>query len=337
MPRGARAVFIALAAASAGRAQGSDGGATLRELADRRDFLIGAAASPDTIRLDARYGELLAEQFNALTPENAMKFDRVHPRAGLGADSYDFAEPDELVSFAESRGMRVRGHALVWHRALPSWLDGAQDRNEILRGHIQTVASRYKGRVYAWDVVNEAIADDGSLRETPWSALGPGYIADAFRWAHEADPEAKLFYNDYDAELNPAKADAIYALISSLLAENVPVHGVGFQLHLAVGRSYSDFAALFRRFAALGVEVNVTELDVSIVDFGGPPGAEKLSAQAELYGRVLRGCREEPNCRAVTAWGFTDRYSWLSFFSPLIFDKEYKPKPAFDAVRAALN
>ena len=191
-----------------------------------------------------------------LTPENAMKFGLVHPEP----DRYDFADADYIVGFAEAHGMQVRGHNLVWHFQLPTWLtEGTWTRDElidILHQHITTVVGHYRGRVAAWDVVNEAIADDGSLRDTIWlRGIGPEYIDMAFRWAHEADPDALLFYNDYAGEGLGAKSDAIYALVQGLLERGVPINGVGLQMHVSLRWSPQpqDVAANMERLGALGL------------------------------------------------------------------------------------
>jgi endo-1,4-beta-xylanase len=276
-----------------------------------------------------------------ITPENAMKFGPLHP----GRDSYDFGDADSIVDFAKSHGMEVRGHALVWHNQLPGWLIGKSwERDElieVLREHIMTVVGRYRGRIDAWDVVNEAVADDGSLRDAIWlRSIGPDYIDMAFRWAHEADPQARLFYNDYGGEGLGRKSEAIYDLVQGLRRRGVPIHGVGLQMHIGLWPfpSPQDVAANMSRLDALGLEVHVTEMDVRIVS---PVTDEKLAEQARIYGDMLRVCLSARNCKAFALWGFTDRYSWIPQFFPgsgwaLIFDESYRPKPAYNALSDAL-
>jgi endo-1,4-beta-xylanase len=278
-----------------------------------------------------------------VTPENAMKFKPLQPERGR----YDFDDADAIVNFAGANGMQVRGHTLVWHHDLPFWITGVKrSRDElmgILREHIHTVVGRYRGRVIAWDVVNEALADDGrSLRDSVWlRGIGPDYIELAFRWAHEADPQARLFYNDFGSEGMNQKSDAVYRLVRRLQERGAPIHGVGLQAHLSVKRGV-DFDALVAnmgRLAALGLAVHITEMDVRIP---APVTEEKLAAQAGVYRRVLEACLSAPNCGAFVMWGFTDRYSWIpksypGTGAPLILDDSYGAKPAYYGLRDVLT
>lgn len=317
----------------------------LRELAGSRGVGIGAAAggtffgagvSGDT------YRQLLADQFDVMTPENDMKHERIHP----GPDTYAFGPADALVDFAEGHGMAVRGHTLVWHRQLAAWLtDGswtAAEVDSLLRTHIADVAGRYSGRIAAWDVVNEAVADDGSLRSTFWSEhLGEAYLETAFRATHDADPSAELFYNDYGiAWLNP-KSDSVYALLQRLLDQGVPVDGIGFQGHFVVGSlpSRADLTANFQRFADLGLAVHVTELDVRIPL---PASNADLQQQAADFGRVVEACLAVAACDAVVTWGLGDADSWIpgtfeGYGAALLFDHDYAPKASFWAVHQSLG
>jgi endo-1,4-beta-xylanase len=209
---------------------------------------------------------------------------------------------------------------------------------EILREHVTTVVGRYRGRIVAWDVVNEAVADDGSLRDTIWSrGIGPEYVEMAFRWAHEADPDALLFYNDYGGEGLGRKSDGIYGLVGDLVARGVPVHGVGLQMHVSLGWSPrpQDVAANVARLAELGLEVHVTEMDVRIK---APVTEEELAQQARVYRDLLQVCLSAQSCKAFLLWGFTDRHSWIPHFftgwdAALIYDEAYRPKPAYDMLR----
>lgn len=213
---------------------------------------------------------------------------------------------------------------------------------DILKNHIYTVVGRYRGRIYAWDVVNEAIADDGSLRRTIWlEKIGPEYIELAFRWAHEADPNALLFYNDYNAEGLGPKSDAVYNLVKNLLEKGVPIHGVGLQMHVSVEwpPNTNDIYANIKRLNELGLEVHITEMDVRIRE---PATDEDLIRQAEIYRNVLKVCLNAKNCKAFVMWGFTDRYSWIPFFfsgygSALIFDEDYQPKLAYQYLLTTLQ
>ncbi len=315
----------------------NDSNQSLRALAFKKNILIGTAVAADSLRNDNRYAELLGREFSILTPENVMKFETIHPRK----DAFDFHEADLLVDFAQTHNMQVRGHTLVWHRQLPNWLSqGNYSRDElisILRSHIQTVVGHYRGRVAVWDVVNEAVDENGSLRDSIWlRGIGPEYIDLAFRWAHEADPEARLFYNDYCGEGLGPKSDAIYALVQGMRQRGVPIDGVGFQMHLSLDALVSpkDVSSNINRISKVGLEVHVTEMDVRIK---GSPSADDLAAQARVYSDILQNCLDSENCTEFSTWGFTDRYSWIpshfpGYGAPLILDGSYRPKPAYNAM-----
>jgi len=312
----------------------------LRVLAKRCGIYIGAAVERSLLDIPD-YAYTLKQEFNILTTENALKFGPVHPNP----DVYSFSDADYIISFAESHGMKVRGHTLVWHQQLPAWItQGKYSREEwinILHEHIMTVVGRYKGRIYAWDVVNEAINDNGTLRDNIWLRnIGPEYIELAFRWVHEADPQALLFYNDYGAEGLGVKSDAVYNLVKSLLERGVPIHGVGLQMHVSLENppNPQEVAANIKRLNNLGLIVHITEMDVRIKT---PPKWADLVRQAEIYYSILKACLSADNCEAFVMWGFTDKYSWIpSYFggcgSALIFDESYGPKPAYYYIAKAL-
>ncbi|MEU5720703.1 endo-1,4-beta-xylanase [Micromonospora sp. NPDC047738] len=311
---------------------------TLRGLA-LPNVRMGTAVDDRLLAEDERYRTTLASQFNAITPENAMKWSVLEP----ARDHYDWGAADRLVEFAEANGQAVYGHTLVWYGSLPSWIDESWSPSQVravLRKHVTTVASRYRGRVWAWDVVNEVLAEDGSLRDTIWlRKLGPGYIADAFRWAREADPDARLFINEYGTEGRTKKSDALWRLVRDLRAQGVPIQGVGFQSHLRADQPPTDILGNLRRFAALGVVVAVTELDVRLKL---PATPEKLVSQASLYQRVLAACLAVPTCESFTVWGFTDAGSWIphryqGYGAACVFDMGMRPKPAHGALVAELR
>jgi endo-1,4-beta-xylanase len=316
---------------------------SLRELADARGIKIGAAVAPGPLRCESAYAQALAHEFNILTTENAMKFGPIHPQP----DRYAFQDADDIVAFAEQHDMQVRGHALIWHQQVPQWIEQGDWTREtllvVMEEHISTVVGRYKGRVHAWDVINEAISDQAaSLRSTLWhKAIGPEYLDLAFQLAHQADPDALLFYNDYGAEEMNRKSDAVYELVKGMLARGVPVHGVGLQMHITSNRP-PDWQAVgenIARLNALGLEVHITELDVRIL---GEPTEKTLAQQAQVYGEVLETCLAADACTAFVTWGFTDRYSWVpgffdGFEAALPFDDTYQPKPAYDALKDVLE
>ena len=330
------------AASGPSPAAGCSGGVpepTLRSLARGRGLVIGSAASAEALAQDPQYATVLGSQFGAVTPEDAMKWSRVEPRPG----QYDWAGADRVVDFARRNNQQVYGHALVWYTSLPGWLEtGGRSDPEIaalMRQHITDEVARYRGKVWAWDVVNEPLGAGGKPRASLWSrALGPDYIAEAFRAAHAADPGAKLFLNEFGADGINAKSDALYKLVRRLLSEGVPIHGVGFQSHLNLEPAPAHRVDNLRRFTALGIDVAITEADVRIV---GPSTPAKLKAQAEVYRQTIKTCLAVARCVSFTVWGFTDRYSWIPNVqadagAACLYDAELVPKPAYAAVAGAL-
>jgi len=324
---------------------------TLRQAAESRHITIGAAAASRYLA-EADYSAILGSEFGQLQAENEMKFGPIHPRPDTDPNPYDFKGGDALVAFAQSHKMVVRGHTLVWHRQVPQWVDkggfSATQLADILHSHIQTVMTHYASKVYAWDVVNEAFEDDGTMRHTIWydqpgigAGAGTRYIEQALRWARETDAGAKLFYNDYDAEEMNKKSDAIYAMAKGFKARGVPLDGVGFQAHVSLKfddpAKLKSFAKNLERFAKLGLELHITELDVRLDD----SSPATLAAQAKLYGEITTLCVQQPACKGLQTWGFTDKHSWIpSFYKgqgwALLWDDEYERKPAYAAVHDAM-
>lgn len=317
-------------------------GPTLADLARGQDLYVGTAVNLKALDRDRQYRRRLAQEFNLVTAENDMKLERLQPRP----NEFDFSQADRLMAFAAEHQMAVRGHTLVWHRAVPDWLE-QQDwsRDELmalLENHIKTVVGRYRGQIVAWDVVNEAIADDSTLRDTLWlRGIGPDYIEMAFRWAHEADPDALLMYNDYGGEGLNAKSDAIYELVQSLRAKDVPIHGVGLQMHVQANNSPSPekVAANMARLADLGLQAHITEMDVRIKQ---PSSPSDIDQQADVYQAMLQTCLQAENCNTFVTWGFSDRYSWVPGYfegwgEALIFDADYQAKPAYHSLLEVLT
>lgn len=316
--------------------------APLRVLAERAGIRVGSAVDVEALAADAAYARLLAREFNLVTPENAMKFSVLQPERGR----FDFAQADALLAFAEAHGMQVNGHVLVWHQQLPAWLEhGNFSRDEleaILREHIHTVVGRYRGRVTSWDVAAEAVDESGNLRDTFWSrGIGPDYLALAFRWAREADPQAQLRYNDYGGEGLGPKSDGIHRLIAGLREQGVPIHGVGLQMHVSLDDAprAGDVRANLQRLAALGVDTHISEMDVMLPL---PANRAALRKQTVLYRDLLKACLAQPRCRSFSTWGASDRYSWIPEFFPgqgaaLLFDAGNQAKPAYHGVRKALR
>ena len=313
---------------------------SLRELADQINLSVGAAVETRHLK-DPLFKETLIREFSQITPENEMKFMYVQPEQG----KFDFTKGDELVEFALENDMIIKGHALVWHIQNPKWLEDTnwtkEELTAVLENHIKTVVTHYKGKVLYWDVVNEAFDDNGGFRETLWyKNLGEEYIELAFRFAHEADPDAILFYNDYSTEGMNAKSNAVYRHMKKLIEKGVPVHGVGTQLHLTSDDPISDasIARNIERLSELGLDTHFTEIDVRVRD---SDGQDALQDQAKRYEMLMKLAAYYPEVDMYTSWGISDKYSWIpSWFNgygrALMFDTDYQAKPAYDSVHNVL-
>ena len=320
-------------------------------------FPIGVAVSPRALKTDE--SSLIIQQFNSLTPENAMKMGPIHPRE----NEYYWKDADSIVAFAQRNNMKIRGHNLCWHNQTPSWFFVDSTGNTVskevllqrLKAHITTVVSRYKGKIYAWDVVNEAISDKPNefIRPSKWTQIiGEEYIAKAFQWAHEADPNARLFYNDYN-EISPTKRAKIIRLIQQLQHDGIPIHGIGLQAHWAITEpSRNQLDSTLKEFAALGLKLQITELDISVYpkeherrdkkpeDANSAFTPEREQQQAEKYKMCFELFRKyRKNISGLTFWNISDRSSWLDNFPvpgrkdyPLLFDKDLHPKKAYHEV-----
>jgi endo-1,4-beta-xylanase len=332
----------------------------------------GAAVRLSALRDDTRYRDTFLREFDSLTPENELKMAAVQPRRG----QFDFTAADALVDFARRNGRAVHGHALVWGLSLPLWLvdHGASDqlglrlppivlpalpgalgkdlsnsatvltgwrRDELLavmRTHIATVMRHFAGRVGEWDVVNEPMAADGGPSPSVWRRfIGPDYVELALRAARAADPNAKLFINEYGVEGPGRKLEGLIDLVRDLQRRGVPLDGIGLQMHSHILGFYDQatLESTMRRFAAMGLEVQVTEMDVG-TSLLNVAGLDRLTSQAAAYGAAARACNAVSACKRFTTWGITDRLSWIGAGeAPLLFDADYRPKPAFQAVRSA--
>lgn len=319
-------------------------------------FPIGVAVSTQTLNGDET--PLLLKEFNSITPENAMKMESIHPRE----DYYFWGDADSIVNFAQNQHLKVRGHNLCWHEQVPNWMfkdkTGHVVSKEVLlkrlKDHITTVVKKYKGKIYAWDVVNEVIgdADDEFQRNSLWYQIcGEEYIAKAFEYAHAADPEALLFYNDYNSE-RPVKRDKIYRLLKKLLEQKVPIHGVGLQAHWSIFEpSGKELREAIELYSSLGLQIHFTELDMSIYPWEKnkrekrPDDTDRLTSELELkqidqYAKVFRIFREYKKIiTGVTFWNVSDRYTWLDSYPvrgrknyPLLFDQKLQRKKAYQGV-----
>lgn len=319
--------------------------ATLRAAAPR-GLVVGTAVSgdPSAVR-NARYQGLLASHFGSITPDRAMKWGMIHS----APNQYNWKEADQAVALARSRGQLVRGHTLLWHGALPDYaksFSNCQQARSVLRSHITTVVGHYRGKVWQWDVANELVNDQGGYRqENPFlKACGPAIVADAFRWAHAADPKAKLYLNE-DNNLHYGKrAQAEYRLVKGLVKAKVPIHGVGFQAHLQVTEGLPESASTeLNRYARLGLDVMITEADVRMpVPLKGNQRGVLERKQARMYAGLLDICLKQERCKGYTVWGFTDRWGWVAKALPgqgaaTVMDVNFRPRPAWYALQQRLR
>ncbi|GAB7039193.1 endo-1,4-beta-xylanase [Catenuloplanes niger JCM 9533] len=316
---------FAVAAVAAGVVIGgvAEAGTTLGASAAEKGRYYGAAIAAGKLG-DSVYTGILNREFNSVTAENEMKWDATEPSQGR----FSYANADRIVNHARSRGMLVRGHALLWHQQQPGWaqsLSGSALRNAAIN-HVTQVATYYRGKIHSWDVVNEAFADGGGggRRDSNLQRTGNDWIEAAFRAARAADPGAKLCYNDYNTDGINAKSTGIYNMVRDFKARGVPIDCVGFQSHLT-NSAPADYQANLQRFADLGVDVQITELDIS--------GA----GQATAYGAVTRACLAVARCTGITVWGIRDTDSWRTGQNPLLFDGNGGKKAAYTAVLNALN
>jgi endo-1,4-beta-xylanase len=325
---------------------------TLRGLATAKGRSFGVSVDATFFGANpAAYDTVVAREFSLIVAGNVMKWSSIHRDSRY---LYRWTSPDAMVAFAQANGMKVRGHTLVWYQQNPTWLTSTtwdpETLKVVLKEHIDSVVGHYRGKILAWDVVNEAFNDGtGSLRVTrsPWATtLGAGYIDLAFQEARAADPAALLFYNDYNLETPGLKQDSVFARISGMKARGIPIDGIGFQAHFQVNAdatgvpSKETLVATFNRFAALGLKIHVTELDIRV----RTPGATsaELAAQSQGFTNVTAACLAVPACEAMVVWGLNDGESWIQGTFPgwgqaLLFDDTYARKATYNAVSSALQ
>jgi len=305
---------------------------------------MGAAVSIEPLKNDAKYREVLVKEFSGITAENAMKMTVI----SKGRKQYDFTDADYIVDFAVQNNMRVHGHTLIWYRETPSWVQSFSGNKEewkaLMKEYIQDVVTHFKGKVASWDVVNEVINDDGTYRPSVWlTNIGLEYIDLAFKYAHEADPDAILFYNEYGQEYSHAKNVAINKLVDELLQKDIPIHGIGLQMHTDINKLEDRIKYAIRAAAARNIQVHVSELDVSVnpEDEDNVKFTENLvKKQQDIYRYVTQGMMEIPTDLqfGITMWGVTDQYSWR-YNAPdwvLPFSSNYERKAAYDGILQGL-
>ncbi len=312
---------------------------TLKDL----PFPFGAAVNASLLRSSAPYKALVVKEFGSITAENAMKFNATHP----AENTFTFTDADEIVALAQANGKRIHGHTLNWYKSLPAWVTNFQGDTQawenLLKTHIQTVVARYKGKVASWDVVNEAFEDDGTLRNSIWvQKLGTDYIARAFQYANQADPDALLFYNDYGHEYSATKRTAILNLVNNLKSRGIPIHGIGLQMHTRYNQTDANITSAITSAAATGLKVHISELDIAL----NPDNIPNLTytttladLQSAKYKFVVKTFYSIPKAQqyGITTWNVTDGDSWIpTEYSrpdwPLPFDKTYARKAAYQGI-----
>ncbi len=321
----------------------------LREYADSLGLNIGTAVGVAFYQGEEDYIQTIVREFNTVVHENELKPDIVHPQRGV----FSFTQADRLVAFAINNSMNIRGHTLIWHDQNPDWIQknewSREEGLDAMREHIQRVVGHYRGKIFEWDVVNEAFTDGGNstLRpnsDNPWRrAIGDDYIDSAFAIAHRADPDAILYYNDYSISKTNLKSTAIYNMVSQMVQNGIPIHGVGFQAHRMETEWNSnlknEIAQNLERFSGLGLRVAYTELDVRI---NLPASNQNLINQANVYKAFLEAALENGSSGTFMVWGFTDKHSWIpghftGYGDALIFDETYEKKPAYDSLSGVLD
>ncbi|GAB3153365.1 endo-1,4-beta-xylanase [Micromonospora sonneratiae] len=303
---------------------------TLGAAAAEKGRYFGTAVAANRLG-ESAYATVLNREFNSVTPENEMKWDAVEASRG----NFTYGSADQIVDHAVNRGMKVRGHTLVWHSQLPGWvssLSSATEVRSVMNNHITQVMTHFRGKIHSWDVVNEAFEDgsSGARRNSVFQQrLGNGYIEEAFRTARSVDPGSRLCYNDYNIDdWSHAKTQAVYNMVRDFRSRGVPIDCVGLQSHFnSQSPVPGNYQTTISSFAALGVDVQITELDIE----------GSGTSQANSYRTVVNACLAVSRCTGITVWGITDKYSWRASGTPLLFDGNYNKKPAYDAVLAALG
>ena len=327
---------------------------TIRDLAKERGRFIGTILNSEWFNddIEPEFEEIHKTQFNVVVAENEMKFDATEP----AENEFNYTKGDKMVKYAEANGLRVRGHALAWHSQVPGWVNNYSGQKEkllaVLKNHIDSVVGHWKGKVAEWDVVNEAINDDynadwRSTNSVWYEGIGPEFLDSAFVWAHAADPDAELCYNDYSLEWGlreQSKASFVVEQVKRWKENGIPITCVGTQTHIEISHETTpqNVRALAKALAELDVTLNITELDIGFpLGSANQLGAADYAKQGHLYRQFMDVFLEEPNMGEFVIWGLTDAHSWLDGqqgkTQGLLYDKQYNPKPAYDSVMASLK
>jgi GH35 family endo-1,4-beta-xylanase/DNA/RNA endonuclease G (NUC1) len=320
---------------------------TLRIAGSCHGYTIGSNINHWHLASEAQYATVLAREFSLVVPEVEAKWSYLEPTE----QGRNYTDLDTIHGFAEQNTQETKGHVLLWHSSIPSFVTSAADAGTLTTAqlqtwmdtHIITTLERYRGKIHQWDVVNEAFNDDGTYRDTLFlQKLGAGFIPAAHSLAHSVDPTLRLLYNDYGIATINSKSNAVYSLATQMIASGVPIHGIGMQMHISASNppNLESVQENIQRFGRLGLEVQISEMDMRISSLPGTI-EENLLVQKDLYRKVVGICRVEPNCNTVIFWGFTDKHTWIDGFfgadDPLLFDENYISKPAFDGVTQALK
>ncbi|EGD46997.1 glycoside hydrolase family 10 [Ruminiclostridium papyrosolvens DSM 2782] len=312
-------------------------GKRLKDVQSR--VMVGTEFSSGFTNMDSTFFNTATPEFNIVTAENCMKWSDLEP----SQNNFTWTEGDRLVNWAKANNYTVHGHTFVWYNQTPNWVQNlnANAMEAAMNNHIDKVMAHYKGKIPIWDVANECFEDNGTYRNSFWyRVMGKSYIEKAFIRARAADPSVKLIYNDYNLEYTGPKSNAAYEMLKDFKSRGIPVDGIGFQMHLDIQYAidYNDFAKNMQRFADLGLEIYITEMDVRV---SSNTNSAELDKQASYYKNIIEKCMAQPAVKAIQFWGFTDKYSWVPGTfqgrdNALLFDKNYNPKSAYYAVQAAL-
>ncbi len=316
-------------------------------LCEQTDFKIGTAVDISLLFSDVAYAEIARKQFNSITPENTFKPTEIHP----SENGFNWTEADQLQEYCRLNNKRLHGHTLIWHQQLPGWMEqfngNAEEWDTMMKTHIQEIVRHFKGKVSGWDVVNEAFNEDGTLRNNIWRQhIGDLYLEKAFNYAHEADPAALLFYNDYGLESNSTKRTAVLSHFKNLKMKGVRIDGIGMQMHLNIpGSDPGETAAAMVAVCQHDFLLHISEMDISVNPLNKTIKADKnlLEKQADLFGKIAFHYRQIPGKYryGMTFWGISDKHTWIrSYFNrndyPLLYDDDYSPKPAYCKLKEVL-